>query len=122
MQTPLSLSLVIPAYNEERHLAACLDAVSRQAVMPSEVIVVDNNSTDRTAEIARSYPFVRVVQEPRQGIVFARNAGFDAARGDIIGRIDADTIIPSDWTKHVLAFFCRANSYQNRLERPRRLP
>jgi glycosyltransferase involved in cell wall biosynthesis len=105
MQTPLSLSLVIPAYNEESHLAACLDAVSRQTVMPSEVIVVDNNSTDRTAEIAGSYPFVRVVNESRQGIVYARNAGFDAARSDIIGRIDADTIIPADWTQHVLEFF-----------------
>ncbi|HEX7964030.1 MAG TPA: glycosyltransferase family A protein, partial [Candidatus Saccharimonadales bacterium] len=92
-----SVSIVIPAYNEERHLAACLEAIRAQSEPPLEVVVVDNNSTDRTAEIARRYPFVRVVHEERQGIVFARGAGFDAARGDIIARIDADIVLPAGW-------------------------
>ena len=101
----LSVSIVIPAYNEERHLAACLEAIARQSVPPDEVIVVDNNSTDGTVALARSYPFVRVVHEPRQGIVYARNAGFSAAHSTIIGRIDADIELPPKWIAHVRDFY-----------------
>lgn len=93
----MRVSIVIPVYNEESHLSACLDAIAQQTVAPFEVIVVDNNSTDGTAAIAGSYPFVTVLSEARQGVVHARNAGFDAAKGDIVGRIDADTIIAPDW-------------------------
>lgn len=105
MKSTLRVSLILPAYNESAYLGECLDAISQQTVMPYEVIVVDNNSTDDTAAIARSYPFVRVVNESRQGVVYARAAGFDAARGDIIGRIDCDTIIPTDWVQTVREIF-----------------
>jgi len=101
----LTVSIVIPAYNEERHLRACLEAVAEQTIQPSEVIVVDNNSTDATVSIAQQYPFVKIIKEKKQGIVFARNAGFDTATGDIIGRIDADTEIPPDWVEHILWFY-----------------
>ena len=101
----LRVSLVIPAFNEEDHLGACLDAIAAQSVSPFEVIVVDNNSSDATAAIAASYPFVRVIREMHQGLVFARDAGFDAARGDIIGRIDADTHLPVDWIATVQRLF-----------------
>jgi glycosyltransferase involved in cell wall biosynthesis len=101
----LKLSLIIPVYNEERHISACLDAVALQTVMPTEVIVVDNNCTDRTVEIASGYKFVRVIYEPRQGRGNARSAGFNAAKGDIIGRIDADSRIHPDWTAKVINRF-----------------
>ncbi len=101
----ITVSLVIPAYNEERHLRACLDAIAAQTVKPYEVIVVDNNSTDKTAEIARRYPFVTLLHESRQGIVYARNRGFDAARGAIIGRTDADVTLPPDWVAYVADFY-----------------
>lgn len=108
MQTNrLRVSIVIPVYNEESYLAGCLEAIARQTVKPFEVIVVDNNSTDRSAAVARGYPFVRVVREPRQGRVFARSRGFDAARGDIIGRIDADIRLPAHWVGHVQEFYAR---------------
>ncbi len=100
-----SLSIVIPAYNEERYIAKCLDAIAAQTIKPDEVIVVDNNSTDDTVEIAKKYPFVKLLHEQRQGIVFARNTGFDTAAGDVIGRIDADTVLPSDWVEKVKVFF-----------------
>lgn len=102
------VSIVIPAYNEENKLAACLYAIADQTVAPLEVIIADNNSTDRTVAIARSFPFVRVIHVRQQGIVYARNAGFDAARGDIIGRIDADIQLPEDWVKHVTEFYADA--------------
>lgn len=106
MQTNrLRVSLVIPAYNEEHHLYSCLQAATSQTVPFHEIIVVDNNSTDRTAEIAASFAGVKIVTEARQGKVYARSSGFDAAKGDIIGRIDADTILPANWNQTVQAIF-----------------
>lgn len=105
----LSVSIVIPVYNEQHHLQACLKAIASQTEHPKEVIVVDNNSTDGTVAIAKSFPFVRVVPERKQGRVFARNRGFDAATGDIIGRIDADSVIRSDWVARIKMRFERGN-------------
>lgn len=108
MPKALTVSIVIPAHNEARHIKACLDSIARQSVAPLEVILVDNNSTDQTAVLAREYPFVRVVRAQQQGIVFARNMGFDAAKGDIIGRIDADIVLPTDWVEYVSRFYSDA--------------
>lgn len=99
------VSIVIPAHNEEHHLRACLDAIAIQSERPFEVIVVDNNSTDQTAHIADEYPFVRLVREAKQGRVHARSTGFDKARGDILGRIDADIILPQNWVEHIADFY-----------------
>lgn len=112
-KTRLRVSIVIPAYNEERHLSACLQAIAKQSVLPDEVIVVDNNSSDKTAKVAQAFPFVRVIHEKRVGRVFARNAGFDAVAGDIIGRIDADITLPPDWVAHVKAFYAKPESLRS---------
>lgn len=101
----MKISIVIPVYNEEGQLDACLAAIARQTVKPLEVLVVDNNSTDDTAAIAEAFDFVTVLREPRQGVVHARSRGFDAARGDIIARIDADSLLPADWLAQVQAAF-----------------
>jgi len=105
MHSRLRVSLVLPAYNEAASLRQCLEAISRQTVQPYEVIVVDNNSTDDTVSIAKEFPFVRLLHENRQGVLYARARGFDAARGDIIGRIDIDTILPDDWVYNVRKIF-----------------
>jgi glycosyltransferase involved in cell wall biosynthesis len=100
-----SVSIVIPVYNEAASLAACLNAISRQTVRPHEVIVVDNNSSDDTVAIARGYQFVTVLTQNRQGVVYARDTGFNAATGDILGRIDADTVMAEDWVETVQKIF-----------------
>src|SRR5581483_7315847 len=97
----LTLTIVIPVFNEEDHIAACLSAIAAQTAAPDEVIVVDNNSSDKTPQIAASYPFVRLIKARKQGVLFARNKGFDAAKSDIIGRIDADSLLPSRWVEIV---------------------
>lgn len=72
--------------------------------MADEIIIVDNNSTDRTVAIAESYD-VTILHEPLQGIGFASQAGYTAASGDIIVRCDADTIAPADWLERIEALF-----------------
>jgi glycosyltransferase involved in cell wall biosynthesis len=104
-QKALTLSIIIPVYNEEDYLADCLDSIAAQTTKPLEVIVVDNNSTDSTVDIAKRYDFVKVAYETRQHQSYAQHTGFDIARGDIIGRIDADTILPADWIEKYLKFF-----------------
>lgn len=101
----LTVSIIIPVYNEESHLKNCLDSIALQSIQPDEVIVIDNNSTDKSIEVAKSYPFVTVLKEPKQGVIFARNRGFSAAKSDIIGRIDAETVIPPTWVERVIEVF-----------------
>jgi glycosyltransferase involved in cell wall biosynthesis len=102
----LRVSVVIPVYNEEGMIRECLDAIRGQTVTADEIIVVDNNSTDSTGEILRKYDGQLVVlHEARQGVCHARNTGLDAAHGDVIGRIDADTRLPPWWIERVHGIF-----------------
>jgi glycosyltransferase involved in cell wall biosynthesis len=102
---PLTLSIVIPVYNEERYIKKCLDSIEKQKIMPKEVIIVDNNCTDKTINIASKYKFVRIVQEKKQGKAFARNKGFNSAKTDVIGRIDADSVLVPTWTQTIIEKF-----------------
>jgi glycosyltransferase involved in cell wall biosynthesis len=110
LNKPLTLTIVIPVYNEEGYLAACLDSIAVQSILPDEVIVVDNNSTDASVAIAKSYDFVTLLREPRQGVLHARNKGLNKAKGDIIGRIDADTILSEDWVRNVKLMLGSSNA------------
>ncbi len=101
----LSVAIIIPVFNDEHHLKTCLEHIARQTVRPAEVIVVDNNSTDGSMKVAKQYQFVRIVKEQKQSVLFARTTGFNAARSDIIGRIDADTIIDEDWVAQAQKIF-----------------
>jgi glycosyltransferase involved in cell wall biosynthesis len=86
--TTPALSIVIPAYNEECSIAACLQSLARQQTdVQYEVLLVDNNSTDATVETAQAAAIgldFHVVREPRQGRGAARGTGFNVACGDII--------------------------------------
>lgn len=108
MLNNLKVSVVIPAYNEERYIRRCLESLGRQEVLPDEIIVVDNNCIDKTIEICKEFP-VKVIQERRQGMIFARNSGFNSARYKIIARTDADAILPKDWIKKIKQNFSANN-------------
>ena len=104
----MRLSFVVPAYNEEAYLPACLDSIlSQTAAYPgqTEIIVVNNASTDRTREVALRYAGVIVVDEPRKGLTFARQAGFAASSGELIANVDADSRLTRGWVTQVLATF-----------------
>lgn len=100
----MKVSVVIPAFNEEKRIALCLQSVKGQIEPADEIIVVDNNSTDKTKEIAKSFN-VTVLEEKKQGIIPTRNTGFDKAKGDIIARTDADSKVPPDWIKKIKQHF-----------------
>lgn len=104
----MKISVVIPAYNEEELLGSCLEALNNQTVEPFEIIVVDNNSTDKTAEIAKKYG-AKVLFEPKQGAAYARNTGYQVAKGDVLARTDADTIVPKNWIEKLQQAFEKEN-------------
>ena len=94
----MKVSVVVPAYNEERLIARCLLSLTNQtfARKDYEIIVVDNASIDKTSQIAGKYADV-VIRESKKGILFARQIGFEQAKGDVIIRTDADSFVPMDW-------------------------
>jgi poly-beta-1,6-N-acetyl-D-glucosamine synthase len=95
------ISVVVPAYNEEKYISNCLNSlVNQKTKYDFEVIVVNNNSTDKTAVIARSFKNklkIRVILEKKKGRGSARYTGFKSAKGEIILSTDADTVVPADW-------------------------
>ncbi len=104
----MKLSILIPAFNEAKNIASCLQHLSsalRANARPdleSEIIVVDNNSSDATAEIARNFG-ARVLFEPINQIARARNAGANIATGDWLLFVDADTHVSSGTLAEMLA-------------------
>ena len=109
----MRLSFVVPAYNEEAYLPACLESILSQvhsAAGDCEIIVVNNASNDRTREVALRYPGVTVVDEPRKGLTFARQAGFAASTGDLIANVDSDSRLTPGWISKVLATFTEAEA------------
>ena len=107
----MKLAFVIPAYNEEALIGKCLESViaeNTRSGANAAIFVVNNASKDRTGEIARSYPGVTVVDEPKKGLVNARDAGFAATEGyDLVANIDSDTIVPEGWLTTVMDEFNR---------------
>lgn len=103
----MKISVVIPAYNEEDYISGCLKSLRKQVEPADEIIVVDNNCTDKTAKIALDFG-ARVIKEKKQGITYARNTGFNSARYGIIARTDADTRVEKDWIKKIKANFVSA--------------
>jgi glycosyltransferase involved in cell wall biosynthesis len=99
------VSVVIPAHNEQTTLPRCLAALrEQQSAREFEVIVVDSASTDRTQQVARSFG-ARVIRLEEPGVGRARQAGFEAARGEIILSTDADAVPSAHWIERVIAPF-----------------
>lgn len=104
----MKVSIVIPAYNEEKFITNTLKAVLEQNYSDYEVIVVDNCSTDTTQDIARSFP-VKVVSENRKGTMWACERGRREASGEIIVRMDADCLPDKRWLARGMKYFNNKN-------------
>jgi glycosyltransferase involved in cell wall biosynthesis len=107
----MKLSIVVPAYNEEAYISKCIESalweMRNEPEEEMEIIVVNNASTDKTKEIALSYPKVIVIDEPKRGPQQARQSGFLASKGDLVAVIDADVIIPQGWIKKAINEFTK---------------
>lgn len=105
------LSVILPTFNRADLLKRALSALLRQTADPVsyEVVVVDNNSTDRTADVValQQDPRIRLVAEPRQGLSHARNAGIAAARAPILAFTDDDVEVAPDWVETILDVLAR---------------
>lgn len=99
------ITVVIPAFNEEKYLRYCLESLKRQSYKNNfEIIVVDNNSTDKTPQVAKEFG-AKVISEKKQGYVFALKKGMDEAKGEIIAVTDADCQVASDWLDKIAKAF-----------------
>lgn len=103
----LSISVIVCAYNEAEFLPACLHSLLAQSRIPDEILVVNNASSDATGDVARRVPGVRVVDEPRKGLVQARETGRLHAQGELLVYVDADCRAPLTWLARVEQRFLR---------------
>jgi glycosyltransferase involved in cell wall biosynthesis len=97
----LTISVIVCAHNEARYLGACLHSILAQTRPPDELLVINNASTDATRAVALQIPGVRVVDEPRKGLVLAREAGRRHATGELLVYVDADCRAPLTWLARV---------------------
>lgn len=115
MQTLPKVSVIIPAFNEEKYIERVLDALLVQDYPDFEIIVCDNHSTDRTPQVVKRFmemltvKMLRVVlvREERQGTNFARECARRSATGSVIAQLDADCIPPHDWLRKGVKQLCR---------------
>jgi cellulose synthase/poly-beta-1,6-N-acetylglucosamine synthase-like glycosyltransferase len=100
------VSIVVPVYNGAQHIAPCIENLLALDYPEEkrEIIIVDNGSTDRTAEIASSYP-VRLLSENRRGVACARNTGWRAAQFDLIAFTDCDCCAEKNWLSALVPHF-----------------
>ena len=103
----MTISVIVCAHNEARYLPACLHSVLAQSRIPDELLVINNASTDETPFVASQIPYVRVVDEPRKGLVVARETGRRHASGDLLIYLDADCRAPLTWLERIERRFDR---------------
>lgn len=95
------ISVIIPAYNEEENIERCLESlVQQKTTRKFEVILVNNNSTDSTVELAKRFHTdldLQIILEPKKGRGVARKTGFEVAQGSLLFSTDSDTVLPPNW-------------------------
>ena len=110
----IKISVIIPVFNGEKTLARCLESVTKQSIADYEVIVIDNDSTDKTAEIAqlfgRRFLNFSYLLEKKRGRGAARQAVVLAAKGEVIAMTDADCLAPEDWLERLVAPIVRGDA------------
>ncbi len=102
---PPLISIIIPAYNEEKYISATLDSLEKQTFRDCEIIVVANGCTDRTETIVKEMQNARLLSLPNPNVSVARNAGALNATGRILLFLDADTQLPPEALHHITENF-----------------
>jgi glycosyltransferase involved in cell wall biosynthesis len=99
----IKISVIVPFYNSEPYIAECIEGLLSQKypIEHHEIVMVDNNSTDASAEIVKRHSCIKLVSEEKQGAYAARNRGLREAKGEIIAFTDPDCIPSSDWLERI---------------------
>jgi glycosyltransferase involved in cell wall biosynthesis len=103
----VTISVIVCAHNEEHFVAGCLHSLLAQTRRPDEILLINNASSDGTGRVARGIAGVRVIDEPRKGLVVARERGRLEATGDVLVYVDADCRAPLTWLQRVASRFER---------------
>lgn len=102
----MTISVVIPVFNEEKRISDTLEGIYSGTLIPSEIIVVDGGSSDRTVSIIKEdYPDVILLSNPERTAAAGRNIGIKKAKGDVIAFTDGDCIVDRDWLKNIKNYF-----------------
>src|SRR5262245_1072195 len=104
----LRFSVIVCAHNEAQFLPACLHSLLAQSRIPDEILVINNARTDSTRALACAIPHIRVVDEPRKGLVVARETGRLVSTGDVLVYLDADCRAPLMWLERIERRFVAA--------------
>src|SRR5579863_8509347 len=105
---PPMVSVVICAYNADRTMRACLESLRAIDYPNFEVVIVDDGSRDRTAEISAEFPEFRLIRQPNKGLSVARNVGMQAARGELIAYTDSDCVVDPHWLSLMVGAIVRS--------------
>jgi glycosyltransferase involved in cell wall biosynthesis len=108
---PIQVSLIVPVYNNPKDLVECISALKAEAYPGSEIIVVDDGSTDKTGSVAAGLGVMVLKIKENAGTAGARNFGARHACGEVLMFIDADVIIAPNAVSHVLRFFSRSPEF-----------
>ena len=93
----VTTTAIVPTFNRAPFLPATLDSLRAQTIVPTEVLVIDDGSTDETSEVLACYrDFVTVIRQENQGLAAARNKGLEAARGELVCFLDSDDLLPAN--------------------------
>jgi glycosyltransferase involved in cell wall biosynthesis len=100
----IKVSIIVPFYDSERFVTRCIEGLLQQSYPREqyEILMIDNNSTDASAERVRQYPGVRLLFEAKQGAYAARNRGLQEAKGEVIAFTDADCVPSHDWLHQIM--------------------
>ena len=96
------ISVIIPVYNGEKYISECIESVLKQTFRDFEIIVINDGSTDNTAEICRKFKNIRYFYQENKGVSKAREKGLQVSKGEYITFIDSDDTIKSDFLETML--------------------
>jgi len=99
------VSLYIPCYNVEGFIKECLESIFRQTYPIDEILIIDDGSNDRTAEIASRYPVRIIKHKENKGLAASRNTAFKEARNEFVASVDADCVLRPDWLEQLIKNF-----------------
>ena len=105
----IKVSVIVPFFNSERYITRCVEGILQQSYPREnyEILMIDNNSADASAETVRQYPGIRLLSETKQGSYAARNRGLQEAQGEIIAFTDADCVPSQDWLHQIVTVLGR---------------